>query len=767
MYARKVVLHNWMRFRGRHELVLEPKIYGVTCYWTHNKRRSNYGGKTAFLEGMFKFALFGQHRKRTEDQWITTGEKEGGVDIVLVGTNVIINISRTRKLGTSTKLRVEVESVGLNNKVVLLDAEAQTFIERTIGFGYGDFTNSSYFGQKQMSRFVTDDPGDRMDIVTKWFRLEPLSEVLGSVTGQLAEVLEEVNGIEKGQHAALDALATMMNSFGMEKLPNGVEQTDSATTLEKIRTQLATVKDVWQQSSKNVALFREEHSKLSISKQLFEQAAEYNLIVAKGKALKKKVEDYYPTMPTEEFLASQKAHLSVAVEELGASNKEVMSKRELAHGNFDGVCPVAGVDCPIKKEINSATTKNTQLLAAATTEHNALAARRHRLHSEVEAGEKQRRQYDKDVEERTRLLARLDELKPAFDAVVELRETDYDTHLREAAENLEKTEKLRDDLALRKANLEQSEKLLVHYVEVSWKTSEKLKVLRDKASFLKEGRRIVVDSIRDISKQNLAAIESGANYALKACNIDLSISVSWERKTKQLAKTCEECGAAFSASRKVKNCEVCLAERGPHMERKLEIIPSNDSGGADDLGGIALQLSAADWLRKDRDAAWAVAILDEPFGSLDAQHASDLATHLPALLKHFGFVQAFIVAHSAGIMAGMPSVVEIQAGPQGSSLVGGLNGVDGEVASRNDRGARPDATQLRTGAGKRPKGATRSTDRRSTRVEAPARKSRDDAPQAARNGSRAGGNKPGKSGAAAKVRSGAARSRSARPASKR
>ena len=69
------------------------------------------------------------------------------------------------------------------------------------------------------------------------------------------------------------------------------------------------------------------------------------------------------------------------------------------------------------------------------------------------------------------------------------------------------------------------------------------------------------------------------------------------------------------------------------MVHRLDIELSDRSGAAEDLAGAAFQLSASAWLRSERNSAWSVALLDEPFSQLDAGNRRAFATHLAAMLS--------------------------------------------------------------------------------------------------------------------------------------
>src|ERR1700690_3622074 len=122
MIIRSINLRNWECFRGDHALKLKKGVYAIVAEYSDDPEQSNAAGKTSILEAV-NFALFGEHRHRYEDDWITRGEEEGDVGLNIDGTV----IRRSRILGKSTQLVVEHDGETLKGD------EAQLFIERHIG----------------------------------------------------------------------------------------------------------------------------------------------------------------------------------------------------------------------------------------------------------------------------------------------------------------------------------------------------------------------------------------------------------------------------------------------------------------------------------------------------------------------------------------------------------------------------------------------------------------------------------------------------------
>ena len=149
MRISKLRIKNWLCFKGEHTLTLESKVYAVVARHEGDVERSNWLGKTSLLEAI-DFALYGKHRHRTEDEWITRGEGVGEVELELEG----IRILRTRQRGKRTTLYYF--EAGKTDGQSIQD-EAQKKVDELVGLSAEDFKATCYFEQRQMAHLVLAD----------------------------------------------------------------------------------------------------------------------------------------------------------------------------------------------------------------------------------------------------------------------------------------------------------------------------------------------------------------------------------------------------------------------------------------------------------------------------------------------------------------------------------------------------------------------------------------------------------------------------------
>lgn len=634
-------IRNFQCFRGEHSLALEAKVYSVFARWKDDPERSNWGGKTSLLESI-RFCLYGDHRHRLDDEWISRGEAIGEVALeVPAGT-----VRRRRERGKRTT--VYFHPRGMPASAVLIQAEAEDAIERVVvGLGREDFLATCFFPQKAMAKFIVARPDERMKVVSAWIRLGPLEACEARAKAAGASLESEAKKIE-GHLAALDLREGEIlrrDAAGAEHRPRAAIEDSVARLAEEAEADAGALASLDEALDRCIAGARAEASR-----------RQFDDLVREGKALAATLAEANEP----ERRNAHEAAEALAAESLDAAKdarRLVRERESVARGRFDGRCPVAGIDCPATNAINSRNEEATSALveaekdlAAATacaSKHSAaeLVARARfqeaeRIHVHLDALRAQAKKLRDAAKPPTGAPENASALREKIDAMR--------AKLSEVTASLASARALLSDLgsiAATRENLAARRKAM----------SGELGTIREAiAIFGKRGAQ------RRVAEGALGKIEESANLVLRECEANLRVEMRWSREGQGLAKACETCGNPFPSSAKAKTCDRCGAGRGPQLENKLEVILSDRSGAAEDLAGIAVQLSASRWLRASRGSTWATAMLDEPFGALDAAHRRGLSRHLATMLsRNYGIEQAFVVSHSPDTANALPGRIEI------------------------------------------------------------------------------------------------------------
>jgi hypothetical protein len=657
MRIERLSIENFGPFRGLHEVDLEDTIYAVTARREDDPERSNWQGKSSFLESIV-FALYGTHRHALEDDVITTGEHVVQVQLILSdGTRIL----RTRRKGKATRLTVHQEGQG-----EAVQAEAQAAIERLTGLSETDFRATCYIEQKKMSHFVMADPRERMAVLTSWLKLAPLQEA----EANLRDLVKQSTDLVNKHHSDRQAWVSQVNRLADVLFPDATSNTvEPRAMYAEIGTRVEDAKKVRDGLVGRVSRLELERDRAAGQERDLEDARQWALVCEEGKALGASLAGQDALTYQARVEAARQSYNDVTAD-VRRSHGELTQKAALATGAFDGTCPVANIPCPAKEVLQSRTVENQGLLDTAQVVYQTGLALQKRAKETLEDEERKLQEFN-------RLKAKLENLKeqarrlaPARHRVekggvpANLDRAVQAAELAGARSELADVEvKLRTWSAMKPEldnYLAQCERLLLLIEEVN----RKLDTLRE--ALMVVGRN---GAQRRIAETALTDIESRANALLQESGIDLSLEVKWAREGQGLATHCEACGSTFPTSAKVKSCSKCATPRGPKVVNKLELILSDRSGAAEDLAGGAFQLAASAWLREDRLSAWSTMIVDEPFGSLDATNRRAFATHLAVMLRsRYGFTQAFVVSHHTNVNDALPARIVIVGSESGSRI---------------------------------------------------------------------------------------------------
>lgn len=657
MKIKHATLHNWGPYRGTQTIELKPLVYGVVAQLDRDEERSNWIGKTMFLEALGPFGLFGKHRFDTEDEWISKGEREGGVELGIEGQSASYTIKRTRRIGGPTEL-----VVGFMGRELKGD-DAQKQIVELVGASWKDFPLTSFFKQKSMARFILEKPAERQGIVSEWLQLGPLQ-----AAGKKAQLLfQSALGKYRAHAETVSALRAQLPATAKQegwdraRWEQACEKAiaDKRAEAEQVRASIKELQEadqIWREFVAKQDAWKREHDTWSEANKR-RKANEQKLAALRIEL---------STLPLTTQVKSA-AELAAAKEKHRTTLEEVRRLKVIAGGGFDGKCPVSiGFECPATQQINERQAANKAAFDDATKlereRHEAVNAALDANGKAADLDEERERLKDSIATLEGTLLVPLEPeperpKDPAPKAIATYEVNRCEQLVRDA-------ERGAAELEAELANGRNIYGTIAELEAEGVKLLQRVEIERAKSQIL--GRS---GAQRRVAEQELRIIQSEANRSLRDAGVELSVRASWARPTQQLADACDQCGEPFPRTTRAKQCERCEAPRGPKMDERLDLELSDRSGAAEDLAGIAFQLAAAAWLRARRGSVWGVAYLDEPFGALDTAHQKSVASYLvPSLVGKMGYEQAFVVAHHRGIMAALPGQIRILGTPEGSKI---------------------------------------------------------------------------------------------------
>lgn len=627
MRIARLELSNWMIFKSV-ALDLSGGAIAVVGQYAGDVQRSNWSGKTSLLESI-EWALYGVHRKRYEDGVIHDGESHCRVTVTLTGD---VQVCRSRRSGKSTLLKVSVGDAEWNGK------EAQTRVIELLGMDHADFRATLCIAQDDTLAIVSRTSGERRKLIAQWLELDAWQRAHARVVAHRAATRKRLETIRMSRGSLYTRVAGYV---------------DMSNQLDLARVDVSVAKSDLAKAEHDVAGLAELH-----------RAWESKLRLTDVSARAVELRDWIRSNSSVDFDVSSVRERAAVVKSVRLRVRDELSRVEpITRGEFDGECPLICAACPsadfVRESRDDAVSRCSELRDES--------ARMDREARELQASEREhttrerelmrvRAQYNSLVEE-ARGLRKLAEGAP--DGAPDM----------DSAQSRLKAARGRWEAATRDAEKVSAEIALMEADGL------RLNELEASISEIEAGLRlenIAVNALApsgvpaDIARDSLDDLEDRANALLQACG--LSFSFGWDREARGLADSCSDCGYPYRGQRD-KSCPSCGARRPAKMASELEILVNDGSGVVEDVrfksGGAqvlvasAIRLSAGAMLRELRGSTIAFALVDEPFGALDARNRSELAMTFAAMLDMVGLEQAFVVSHDVALLDALPHGVEV------------------------------------------------------------------------------------------------------------
>lgn len=609
-------LRNVGRFRGEHVLELGPKVYAVTACDLAEEEASNARGKSTLAEAV-RYALFGLALRphRTLDECISSGEDEMLVELEWSDGYFV---SRRRVRGRFTDLQVEGHEGEQANQ-----DEAQRAILNLLRMTQDDYDVCGHVAQKAADRLVVDVKGGGLaDLIVGWAGLEKLGAAediaaarLSSWSKKKEANIQRIAALPKVEAGEVERLRKEIAELEDKKAAEERRRTEVTEHNARVRERAVHVQNALRAAQLRDALtvVREEANKIKSSNAVLEQA---------------------------------RARLKDAEIQSEPKRLKVEQARAVAGGQFDGKCPVAGIECPARALINDDRRAARERLKVAAEDLEQATVKVEHERARVRASEQLANHSRNAQREADRIEAQLAALR---DSEVWLEKNP------DPGPELPVTfDDVAPGLAWKREKLRQAERAVADAA-----------ALDDEAMGLSEEveiRRLALAAIEATSARVATtcgrAVEDGANRRLERAGVDLRVQFRWGRETQKPAARCAGCGASFPASARVKQCSACGAPRGFKLDDRPYLKIQPRSGGLEDLAGVALSLSAGEWLRARRGSSWASVWLDEPFSGLDPMSRAALRSHLLAVVSA-GWEQVFLTAHTRDVLDSLPGRIVV------------------------------------------------------------------------------------------------------------
>lgn len=631
MRLTKLELDNWMAFAGTQSIDLPAGPIAVVARYVGDPRRSNWAGKTALLEAI-GWALHGTHRKRLDDGVIRNGCDS--VRVAVEFSNGLV-IERTRKRGSATRVRV------LDAGREYEGATAQDAIDRVLRLTSADLEATSWFKQGDAEAIVGQTSGKRRAIVARWLELDAWDRAFVIAKANAAKAAGRVEAesrvVAELMSTALDELTATALREERAKLEAEAAGLDSAAT----------------QSSAWRAVLDAERQAAMLATNARDAANRAREARAEVAGLDK------PDVDLEDLRRKN----SQAEDFVGRARQEEREARALVGGEFDGRCPVMRAACPAADHVRGAGDAARARLAEARAAISKLEEVERSTRADLDAATAKSTRHARAVERYNAALEAARGAKARLDAFEAPTQAEVDA----ARAKLEAAEVARSEFARVSRRLGEidatitGERSRAKRLELA--RSNEAAAVAEHANAMLVAKAFAPSGIpARIAAEQLLGLEERANALLAGSG--LSFTFGWERELRDLAPTCDACGFTFKGQRE-KTCPKCGTPRAMKRTDELEILVDDGSGDPEDVGAksggakvlvaAAIRLAGGMMLRELRGSPVSWAVVDEPFGFLDATNREALARTFSAMLGAVGLDQAFVVSHDAALLDALPS----------------------------------------------------------------------------------------------------------------
>lgn len=624
---RALVYKNWMPFKGTFEVAPIPDgLIGVFAKYEGQEARSNRGGKSAFLEGIL-FANFGHGRDlQGEEMNIHEGEDQASVGVAWEVNDEPFLVTRDLEFSGRGGARSAINISGTQRRI----SEGNDMIVDALGMNRDDFHQTCFARQGDLQSILRRRSNELKADIIRWRNLKVWDSLEAVARSRL-------DSIRLDHKVITDAL-----EVDREIVEEGRPEDAEINRLKKMireAEKFEAKKDNAEERIKELNNYITWAERLAECKELIKEKERYESdLKAEEKEVTKSQNAY--TECRDKYLTAKRLY---------------EEQREIAEGEFDGVCPIDKEQCPRVDEINEDCQGAAERLEELQDERDEAKKIMHDAESEigikieVRDGTKEALRKIEDAED---FIEKNDDLKS-----VEEYEKER-SKLENSATNEEwegdNPEALRDQLA----DLMTLVTRFNESVEAIEKREGKVEELESKMKTYRYVRLLCgkrgIPSM--MIEDALVDIEAAVNNILEDLGCDHRLEFSYERELKHLAKACFECGESFPETATVKYCKQCGAKR--QRDRTDDLTPmiregdrvqtyDQDSGAGRSLVALAVRVAMSQFLGAK------ILFLDEVCSDLDEYHLP-IMIRLLHKLPSMGFKQVFVISHQRALAEALP-----------------------------------------------------------------------------------------------------------------
>ncbi len=694
-------LSGFLSYRQPVELDFRP--FDLACI-----SGQNGAGKSSLLDAL-TWVLFGEARSKDKDAIINLQSKAAEVVLVFEYENNLYRVQRTAPRGKTTLLEFQVwegdwetaarsmtfsgvNSPGnpgrwrpLTEKTL---RETQTRIEQTLHLDYDTFINASFFLQGKADQFAQKKPSERKALLSSILGLEVWETYRERAAERRREVEKEIAALER-MIADIDAelAEEQTRRRRLQTLETELEQIQAARkaqeeALERLRQIVASLD---QRLAEERARLEEERRSLKEQEALVNaQIASLQAWVDQRNQAQADLAQIEASLGQREALEEKRNAAREEASALEAENKLLRREMDDLKARLDQLAQAEGARCPLCDQPLSE--QHRRQTIAQLTEQGKMRGDRYRanlsriehlrrLVSECEASLSR---LAADETRRLTLTSRLAQLNERIEAArsAQARWQATGAPRLQEVESLLAQERLSVAISLPSVNLDEAEQALLRLKEEENQKAQEvggarqlvevLETLRARKKTLqaeRQAKALLVTRYKTLERafgkdgvptllieQTLPQIETRANELLdRLTDGQISLRFITQSEYKDARRT------------DLKETLEILVSDGAGA-RPYELF----SGGEAFRVNFAIRLALAEFLAQRRGARLQTLVIDEGFGSQDAQGRQRLVEAINTIRSDFAKI--LVITHLDELKDAFPTRIEVEKTDHGSQI---------------------------------------------------------------------------------------------------
>lgn len=337
----RLEVSGFMAFGSGTDLRLGPGVYGISGSYAGEDGTSNRAGKSVLLDAVEVAAYGSSSRRIKNEKLVNDGESEAKVAMAFTlsdGRQYVI--ARKFKDGSQTASLTHDGRTEMRLKVV--DAR----MAELLGVGQTDFVRTCFVRQGDLAGLLGEDNADARRSIARWVGLD----VWEPVHKELKKQTDAVEAALLAAQNEVDRLVAEESNPPAGYKPNAAEVDELRRTADALAASIAAESE----RDKRAASLRTAIEGLTDE---LEEAEAVDVAALRAK-----------------LKTAERAWAAARTAEQEASTEVVKTKAAVGSGKggeFSGMCPVDGCECPRTSEINA---DRRRIVAARKAYDNALAA---------------------------------------------------------------------------------------------------------------------------------------------------------------------------------------------------------------------------------------------------------------------------------------------------------------------------------------------------------------------------------------------------------